>query len=231
MGFNRDFIIYTHIHKNMVKEYLYNNMAKENLKIALCGPSGSGKSTLARKISELTDIPYKENSAGLLLPPADQEYLVNQYGWSKAGHAEVIKLSHKNAGFAWEFQYRLLQARSKFMAETPTFIIDRSPVDNLTYFLLQTAIMVDNDKIQHFINSSLQAMRDVSHLIFIPTMLIGSVENNGSRIASYEYQRLVTACFQHVIKTYFKNYINRLLVLDTYDFDERVNLVKDFLDI
>lgn len=218
MGFNKTDIIYIYMEKPAL-----------DLKVALCGPSGSGKSTLATKISELKGLRYTENSAGLLLSPEDQEFLMNQYGWTKSGHKDVIKLSHQNSGFAWEFQWRLLLTRMVFIQNNHNFVIDRSPVDNLTYFLLQSAIMVTPELTEKFIWWAQKALEGLTHIIFIPTMLTGEIENNGSRIANYEYQRLVTASFEHVWDTYFARMPIKRLRLDTHDFEERVKLVEDFL--
>lgn len=203
----------------------------KKLRIALCGPSGSGKTTLARKISELTGLHYRENSAGLLLSPEDKEFLVNQFGWTQSGHKDVIRLSMKNSGFAWEFQHRLLMTRKRFIEENESFIIDRSPVDNLTYFLSQSAIMVSQEKVVQFIKEAREAMKHLDALIFIPTMLTGEIEDNGSRIPMYEYQRLMTSNFKHVIETYFSDIDLKQITLNTSDFEERVKLVKALLEI
>jgi hypothetical protein len=174
-----------------------------NCRIALCGASGSGKSTMARVIAEELGIPYKENSAGLLLKPEQQDDLVRKYGWTKSGHRDVIRLSNINPGFAWDFQYELLKTRAEFIAGNNPFVIDRSPVDNITYFLLQTSHLVEQKMCETFFAEAQRAMMPITHLIFLPTENPGHwVEENDSRIANYHYQRMVTSVFEHVLNCY-----------------------------
>jgi deoxyadenosine/deoxycytidine kinase len=198
-----------------------------NYRIALCGPSGSGKSTLANAIATHLQIPYKENSAGLLLPKEDQDFLISNFGWKKSGHSDVIALSHTNPAFGWEFQTRLLAARSKFMQSNANYIIDRSPVDNLVYFLMQTALHYPQESAKYFIEAAQLAARNLTHLIFIPTMLTGEIENNGSRVANYYYQQMVTSIFAHVIHTYFQGV--KFLELPTSNFELRRSATLKFL--
>lgn len=202
-------------------------MEEKKFKIALCGPSGSGKSTLARKISEEYGIPYTENSAGLLLPKEDQDFLIREFGWTKSGHADVIKLSHINPEFGWEFQSRLLLTRIKFIQSNPSFVIDRSPVDNMAYFLLQNASITTPERTEAFIYAAMGAMKDITHLIFIPTMIGEEIEDNGSRIANKFYQKMVTQVFIHVINTYCPH-VN-MVELNTSSRDLRWKIIKNFL--
>lgn len=202
-------------------------MEKRKFKIALCGPSGSGKSTLARRIASEYDIPYTENSAGLLLPKEDQDFLIEKFGWAKNGHAGVIQLSHANPEFGWEFQSRLLLARKKFIMETPSFVIDRSPVDNMAYFLLQNAALSHHALTDSFMSTGMEVMREITHLIFIPTMISEDIEDNGSRIVNKHYQEMVTQVFIHVINKYCPN-VN-MMELQTSSRDLRWTMTKNFL--
>lgn len=202
-------------------------METKKLKIALCGASGSGKSTLARFISSKYGLPYKENSAGLLLPEEDQDYLVKTFGWTKSGHADVIRLSNINPSFGFEFQLRLMRARKKFIEENDSFIIDRSPVDNVAYFLLQTSHLVPQDMTARFIQEAIEGSYSLDKLIILDTMDIGQVEDNGSRIASFPYQKMVTEVFHHVANTYFNHLHFR--VISTANFSERQLIIENFL--
>jgi len=179
-----------------------NKVNIKDVRIALCGASGSGKTTLAKALARALKIEFKENSAGLLLTPEQQEYLVNSYGWSKSGHRDVIRLSNINPMFGYDFQYELLSTRAKWIKENKGFIIDRSPVDNITYFLLQVSALVKEGDCSTFINIAQNAMTPITHLIFIPT-LNANVETNGSRVDNYFYQQMVTANFENTIETYF----------------------------
>lgn len=202
-------------------------MNEQSYRIALCGPSGSGKSTLARFISDHYGLPYTENSAGLLLPEPDQNYLIKNFGWTKSGHKDVIRMSHINPQFGWEFQYRLLKARARFIQDNPSFVIDRSPIDNMAYFLLQCSALMDQGQTKAFIDLAVQTLRGLTHIIFIPTMLTGEVEDNGSRVSNFFYQQMVTAVFIHVIHNY--NPGVKVLELNTSDQMIRRQMVSNFL--
>ena len=177
-------------------------MQIKDVRLAFCGASGSGKSTMAKFISSAIGLKYTENSAGLLLTPEQQEYLVKSYAWTKSGHKDVIRLSNISPGFAWDFQEQLLITRAKFISENSGFVIDRSPVDNWTYFLLQTAHLVAELNCDMFLSKVIEATKPLTHIIFLPTCN-KDVEDNGSRIANWYYQMLVTSCFEHTLTNYF----------------------------
>ena len=202
------------------------------VRVALCGASGSGKSTLATFISEFLGVPYTENSAGLLLTPEQQEMLVQKYGWTKTGHKDVIRLSNANPRFAWDFQMELLKTRSLFIAQSQSFVIDRSPVDNIAYFLLQTAHLVEPKVCDYFIATATQAMEPITHLIYLPTGNTSKwVEENGSRIANYPYQRMVSSVFKHVITEYMVNnfyFRGSFMEINVWDLDTRKNMLNDW---
>lgn len=197
-------------------------------KIALCGASGSGKSTLARWISEEFKIPYMENSAGLILPPEVQDRFVKEYGWTKSGHRDVIRLGNIKPEFGIEFQQELLKVRANFIKNTPAFIFDRSPVDNLTYFLLQCGHLADQFTTAEHVQNCIAAAKPIEAIIFLHTNNLGEVEDNGSRVSNWFYQKAVTSVFAYVVKAYFHDI--PLLEITTWDFENRKRLVKNFMD-
>lgn len=200
---------------------------KKQIRVALCGPSGSGKTTLAKYIANMHKLPYVENSAGLILPEVDQQFLMDQYGWEKNGHAKVIALSNQNPDFGREFQARLLAARGHMMEKSDEFVIDRSPIDNVAYFLTQCGPHQDTDYTRGFIESAQLFGDRLTHLIFIPTMNDIDIEVNGSRISNYYYQKMMTNVFIHVINDYFPHI--RAIALNTSDFTQRTRAVDSFL--
>lgn len=216
-----------------LKPYVMRNpVSPSSIRIALCGASGSGKTTLAKSLARVFGIPFKENSAGLLLTPEQQEYLVNTYGWTKSGHQDVIRLSNINPSFGFDFQNELLITRGKWIANNSPFIIDRSPVDNITYFLLQVSALVSEPHCDSFIRAAQDAMLPITHLIYIPTMN-PNVENNGSRVSNYYYQQMVTAQFRNTINTYFNpNSANCRFyfhAVTTWDWDARLRQAIAFI--
>lgn len=199
------------------------------VKIALCGASGSGKSTIARWMSEKYNLPYLENSAGLILPHEVQQRFVDHYGWTKSGHSDVIRLGNINPNFAVDFQQELLKVRSKFIRDTPDFIFDRSPVDNLAYFLLQCGHLASPEVTHQHIVRCLEAITPISLVIFLHTSTEpGNVENNGSRVANWSYQKMVTAVFKHVLEFYMPQ-VPRL-ELSMWDYATRQRLISNYME-
>jgi hypothetical protein len=188
---------------------------------------------MARIIAETLGIPYVENSAGLILKTDQQEMLVKKYGWTKSGHRDVIRLSNINPGFAWDFQYELLKTRAEFIAMNDGFVIDRSPIDNITYFLLQTAHLVEPKVCDMFLATAQKALEPITHLIFLPTgNPTNWVEDNDSRIATYPYQKMVSAVFQHVLSEYVINqfgFTGDIMTVPYWDLTERTNRINSWL--
>ncbi len=199
------------------------------MKIALCGASGSGKSTLARWMSKEWGIPYIENSAGLILPEEVQERLVRMYGWTKSGHRDVIRLGNINPGFGIDFQTELLKVRTKFINETPEFIFDRSPVDNLAYFLLQCGHLTDHQRTFQHISNCVMAASRLDGVIFLHTSTnTEEIEDNGSRVDNWYYQKMVTSVFKHVLETYMSHIPT--LEITMWDYATRQRLITNFME-
>lgn len=172
------------------------------IRIALMGPSGSGKTTMAKYLSSVTHIPYYENSAGLILPPEDKAFLKREYGWTESGHSDVIRLSNIEPEFGMEFQSRLMLVRKRFITNTPSFIIDRSPVDNVAYMLAQVSHLASIPYIKSFIELAVEASKKIDLFIFVHSEA-PQIEDNGSRVANIYFQRMSQAIFEHAFTTYF----------------------------
>jgi len=204
----------------------------KTIKVGFCGHSGSGKTTQANLIQERLGLKFKENSAGLLMAEEVQNELVNKYGWTQSGHKDVIRLSHINPEFGWEFQKAVLEARVSFIAENDNFVIDRTPLDNLSYFMLQCSPLMGATRCEFFINRCMRAFNELTHVIFLsnPTL---EIEDNGSRVDNPYYQRMVTAVFEDTYERYFKDNCpnTKILRIDTWgEIEDRYKLIAEFLN-
>lgn len=203
-------------------------LLRPNLRVALCGASGSGKSTLARYIESTYNIPYQENSAGMILSERVQRLLIERYGWTRSGHADVIRLGNINPNFARDFQTELLLERVKRMQEKEEFIFDRSTVDNIVYYLLQCGHMSNEVCTKQHIDIALKALDRLTHIIMVYTPIENTqIEDNGSRIANWYYQRMVTKVFEHVLRDMVNH--PRILLIKQWDWTTRCRLVDNFL--
>jgi len=200
------------------------------LRIACLGASGSGKTTIANFIQEEFGIPFFPNSAGLVIPERDKEFLRSTYRWKENGHAEVIRLSNQFPSFGQTFQRKLLEARGRVIMNNEQFVIDRSPVDNVAYMLSQCSHLAPEAWVADFIMQAQDYAEKLTHLIIFPS-LAKEIEVNGSRVANKYFQRMSTALFEHAYKTYFEPLMEsgKTLTLNTWDLDEKKDLVRSFL--
>lgn len=220
---------------NSVKEKVIARIEAGNpIRMCLSGPSGTGKSTLARNIAKTFNLKYVESSAGLTISPEDRERLMARYGWTGSGHKEVIRLSQMKPDFGYAFQTAILSNRIKLIEKESCVVFDRSPLDNLTYFMLQCSSNVPDFMVDEFIVRCRAAMDKVTHLIIIetPDMSTGyTVEDNNSRISNYYYQAMVNQIFLHNLNRYLlqtkSNY--KTLTINSWDFKVRTQMLLDFI--
>lgn len=201
------------------------------MKIALCGPSGSGKTTLAKFLETHLGLEFLAGSSFSKLLSDSQKTKLRDMGYKETGHREVIQLSHSNPHFGRFFQNSVLYQRAELLRNNSDFITDRSPVDNLVYYLMQVApTEVDPTKVVEFIESCLNSMDSLTHLVFVqvaPNQL--SIETNGSRVDNLHFQRMVNAIFDHVLAQYIMpNFAGPILVLRTWDWEVRVKEATEF---
>ena len=169
--------------------------------VAISGPSGSGKSTLAEAVAgQLGVFPYLSQTKNV------------RRKYNLTTHLGIITHSVMDADHLLGFQTEVLEGRSRsaiiaaFRAETtmdrptPALIItDRSPVDNLVYFLLQSAPYLDNASCETFVAKAAGYLAQYSGVVLLPP-LPGSVEADGVRIPNRVYQMAVHWLFKSAAK-------------------------------
>ena len=202
------------------------------MKVAFCGPSGSGKTTLAKFISENFHLNYIRGSASFIMSEQDKQFLTDHFKYQFTGHREVIEKSG-NPEFAYAFENLVRERRKELIMSNDNFITDRSPVDNLVYFLTQAAYSQSDFVTFEFIKSCQEAMGGITHVIYIKSVNPNEIENNNSRIPNRYYQRMVDAVFTDTIERYFTDESGKtpfnLLVLNLWDLQYRKDAVTKFL--
>lgn len=201
------------------------------LKIGLTGPSGSGKTTIANFITqevrkELTFIP---GSAGLMHYPESKNILEEKYGYLGQGHKAVINLSNSNPEFGYDFQFMLLKARREALTKNINFVTDRTPIDNLAYFLMQCSHNQTESVTKDYIEYAQEAFTQLTHL-FILKPNENWTEMNGSRVANNYYQHMTYGVFINTYKRYFEDIAQdfriRVVIIDDWNLDYRKAVVK-----
>lgn len=200
------------------------------MKIALSGPSGGGKTTLSKFISQSFDLPYLPGSAGLILKEEFKDRLRNYHNWEQSGHRNVINLSGKDPEFGYWFQKYLLESRSELYKGKDQFITDRSPLDNVSYFMQQTVHNCTEEETEKFITHAQELYQELTHLIRIKWVNEEEIEDNGSRIPNKYYQYYSDAVFEDCYNRYFKGSSIKVLTIDYWDLDTRFEEVSKFIN-
>ncbi len=208
-----------------------------NYKIAFTGSSGSGKTTLVEFLSKQFSIPHISGSAGDVLNNLDQEMLKQAFSYyGNAGHGNVIANSITNPGFGIINQLLLQIRRQEIIQTHDNFITDRSPIDNMTYFINQCGATgaMTNDLAELFLKNCVIAAQQLTHIIYIKAVQPIPVENNGSRIAINFYQKAIDAQFEMWLKEIVSRFDPskpRPVVwkIDWWDLEERKNFLTNGL--
>lgn len=205
---------------------------EKQLCIGFSGPSGSGKTTLAKWLSQESGIQFVENSAGFILSEELKDQLRSKYGWRGNGHAEVIRLSNENPKFGIDFQVGLLKSRIELLTKLKdsgnSFIVDRTMLDNIAYFLIQCGPHAGQEGTQVFINEAEKALSHLFTHLFLVKPNESWTEDNGSRVSNNQWQNLVVyptfeSVFQKVPKPFRHREIN------FWDLQARKQLVRDYI--
>lgn len=192
------------------------------MKVLLTGASGSGKTTLAKHISEKYSIPFINGSAKELWP---------KYGITT--HRELIKACDDSAEFAQSFQYELLLHRQKQTMGIDSYVTDRTPLDNLLYYMLQVSHKVDTDANRTYIRACQDAFpAGDCHLVMCTTPRNG-LEDDGMRINNVFYQMLCENTLLYLYQIYLQssqfNDRMSMTVLQEWDWDKRVKTINNLL--
>lgn len=203
------------------------------MKIGLTGPSGSGKTTLANYISVIFEIPFIPQSAGIIISEQDRQRLEKEFNYQGEGHRKVIMKSMIEPKFGIEFQSSVLNARVEILNMNEAFVSDRTLLDNLAYFLLQCSPVQDEKTTGRFIDTVIEYIGEtMTHLIIIKPN-DGWTEDNGSRVSNNFYQHMTYEVFLHAYNRYLRAVLDecgiKVLIIDTWDLEQRKNLIDEFL--
>ena len=198
------------------------------MKIFLSGPSGVGKTTMANEISKQYGIPFIQGSSRVL--------------WDKykiKSHQHLIELCNNDLRFAVDFQYELLEVRKELIKANDSFVTDRSPLDNLVYFLLNVSDRVDSNETMNYIHECTKSFPEKYIQIFLG-LTYGmlhqkGIEDDGFRINNIYYQLMVHNIFKGIIEgNWLDMNMNRFEIIETWDREIRANktdkLIKHYND-
>lgn len=217
-------------------------MDKPTLKIAFSGSSGSGKTTLVKYVHEKYNIPWVSGSAGDLKNTMDGEILKVICGSDPLpdGHREVIRYSAINPVYGITNQLLLQARRSDLLRSDRSFVTDRSPIDNFTYFMNQCGHLEDvTDALcERLFHSCVDALEKLDLLVYVKAVQPRSngIENNGSRVNNWWWQKSVDAQFEMwldriMLKLNQKtDIVPEVVVIDKWDLEYRYELIDGFIE-
>ena len=189
------------------------------LRLCLSGPSGTGKSTLAQHIAKEHNIPFITCSTKPL--------------WEKhniKSHQDLIGMGTLDPKWGLEFQHEVLKYRIDQLTGKEEFTTDRSPLDNMVYFLLQCAHICTEKEVEDYIKACNESMKLFTGIICLPFTKEIPLENDGMRIANKYYQILVNDTFKTAAGLMIKSL--KELKGDTlmmWDWETRVKMVNKLI--
>lgn len=186
-------------------------------RIFISGPSGSGKTTLAKYIAARYQIPFIEGSTKPL--------------WASHGienHIQLIMRTCEDVKWGLKFQDEVLEYRREKLECVNEFVTDRSPLDNLVYFMLQCAHYVDDSYIEEYRE---KCMSNYGNDSFVQLVLdcAPNIEDDGFRVNNKHYQMMTEAIFKNLLdKNYL--YLNDnphaiLRKIEVWDWESRIDIV------
>lgn len=201
------------------------------MKVAFTGTSGSGKTTLVKWVAQEFGLRHISGSAGDLARPGDN-LLKEMFGFPGGGHSGVIKFSALNPEFGILNQQTLQRRRADVITNNTDFVTDRSPIDNLTYFVNQVGFhpMVTDEIVADFIGQCINAWSKLTHVIYIRPVQPYGVEQNFSRVDNQYYQYAIDAQFNEWYKRIFKDVSGPMFhMIDYWDLKMRKETIYNFL--
>lgn len=207
------------------------------MKIAFTGTSGSGKTTLAKYTAERFDHKFISGSSGSLKTEEDIKFLNDIWDIQRNGHADVVRDSALHPIWGWNNQTVILKRRIELIQDNYDFVTDRSTLDNLVYCINQCGYHREctDVLVKGFSEYCLRAMSKLTHLVYIKAVQPKYVEDNGSRIPNWWYQKSIDAQFNYWLMNFFIPQLEKMqkelkiLVIDFWDWEQRKAAMNRFL--
>lgn len=197
-------------------------------RICMAGPSGTGKTTLATKLAEYYGLNFISGSGLKMLNTTDKS---DEKSQRIKSHRELINESSRDPYWGWEMQTKILKVRTAIIEKQDHFIIDRSPLDNFTYSMIECAHNIPEEDCKSFLKKCQDTLISNYDMMILVRFNNpdGSIEENGSRITNPFFQEKADQLFLHYYHKYFNDLVPTLII-DYWDLDGRVKNSINFIN-
>lgn len=151
----------------------------EHDRVAFCGASGTGKTTMATWLAEEASLP---------LNPVGSRSVAKEMGFDSPYDVD-------KAGRRGEFQRRLVTDKRIWENLHPSFVTDRTTLDNLVYTMLHDVRSID----AQLLGSMVEGMKRYTLIVVCPVDVHCKLGTDTARIADLTYQQLFDAALEGVL--------------------------------
>ncbi len=142
-------------------------------------------------------------------------------------------MATRNPELGIRFQWDVLNYRKEVLGGVENFVTDRSPLDNMVYFLSQNASHATQEETLRYIEACVRMYFQSTHWIHIRLTPDIKFEDDGMRVNNLHYQIAIEAIFQNCLSVYMAPHFiqlkKRLLNIDIWDMGMRQKLVSNYV--
>lgn len=176
-------------------------------KIFITGAAGVGKTTLGKRISKILNIPFITTSAKHDIWP--------KFGFKDYNDAHTNCSVDPDKGLA--YQLAIFNDR-KTLLSGDTWVTDRSPIDNLAYFMFQLSHHdLDDDIVDSFIHAIQMEILQATHIVYLKHSPEVILENDGFRVLNKLHQGVVDALIQKSLELVACNKGVKVITLNAFN--------------
>lgn len=187
------------------------------MRIALIGAGNTGKTTLMNALSEELNIPINSLSTKSFF----EEYNVKSQD-------EIIKLSANHPAEGIKFQEHIIKIRNLHFNHGDNWITDRTPLDSLTYGMLQTSFYDTDEHIELMFQWVEQSRKNYDLVIMLQPQKHIKQENNGLRGVNFLYHQMVASEMKRLAK--LTNFKYKLMPRNCKTVKQRIDYVKKLIN-
>lgn len=193
-------------------------------KICISGPSGTGKTTLAMWMAKHYNIAYLDGSGKKIW--GDRAIGTDDI----TNHQDIITKSYIDPIWGLKYQENLLDYRATLMNSCDNWVMDRGPLDNMVYFLLQVSPMVGEKTSMGILNEALVLYGEQTHQIITILSPDIPLTRDGKRVPNRFYQMTTDAVYERVFKNQLRHIKNvKSLGIFIWNLDKRKQQIMTFM--